>query len=724
VGAGGFITGYSFDDTGRTRVARADVYGAYIWLEDRQRWAQLVKASTMPADTRGQDVVSTGVYEIVVAPSNADRIYMALKDKIYRSDDRGRSFMDLKGPKGNPADLNGYEFNKYGPFLAVAPHDPDLVLFGTATNGLWRSANGGERWSRVETVPVGRDLRDAPGLQTPGAIVAFDRTRSSRVWVVSGGNGVFLSDDEGKTFAPAPNHAAAAPATLRQLSIASDGTIFGVDSESQSAWRYRYGAWAKLDGLPPSRFAAVAAQPNSPIVWVFTEGGRPYRSRDGGNTWIRLLHGAEISKGDPRYLEANDVGYWAMSRVAFDPVDFNRLWVAAGTGVYYADVASTLFKITWQSRLQGIEELVATDAIKPPGRSLLLGGWDFGIHRKEDLQAYSSTFGPKRRVLISAQQLAWTPADPDFVVTNASDARTSCCAEDGDAVLAGYSTDAGKHWTKFKSLPHPPGTEATDPWRMSFGSIAISARDPDNIAWLPTYDRSPYVTKDRGVTWSRVVLAGEKLPFTGSHAAMHLPRKTLAADRVLAGTFYLMHSGGGHNPDLEGLWKTVDGGTVWTRVFKGALAPHAEQAAKLRSVPGRAGHLFFTAGTLGPFDTRLRRSTTGGERWEALDEVDQVDDVAFGKPVPGGAYPTLFISGRVGGIYGIWRSTDTGRTWRRLTDFAMGSLDRVNVIEGDPDVFGRVYVGFGGSGWVYGEPSLCTPTAPTLGADAECTSVQ
>ncbi|VWX61110.1 conserved hypothetical protein [Burkholderiales bacterium 8X] len=727
VGAGGFITGLSSDREGKTRVARADVYGAYLWHEDEQRWSQLVNTASMPAATHAQNIVSDGVYEIAVAPTDPRRIYMALKNTVYRSDDRGTRFVDTRLPAGAGETPANDEFRHAGPYLAISPDDPNLVLFGTPHGGLWRSTDGGAHWAAVPSMPQSRDQQPAPGMQAPGIIVMYEPSPRSRVWAVAAGHGVFVSKDQGKTFERLPDRGGPAPTMLRQGTFAPDGSFYGVDADTRSAWRYRDGSWTSLVGpgrLPAERFAAVAVQPTTSQVFVFTEGGKPFRSADGGQSWSRLEHRAHISDGDPSYLRANDIGYWAMGQVSFDPVDGRRLWVAAGTGVYYTDLAGSTSLITWKSRLRGIEELVANDVVKPPGQSPLLAGWDFGIHLKDDLDAYSTTFGPKERMLISAQQLAWTPADPRFIVTNASDARTFCCSEDGDAVLAGFSVDGGRRWTRFRTLPHPPGTRADDPWRMSFGSIAVAANDIDNIVWLPTYHRAPYYTKDRGASWQRVVLPGEKLPLTGSHPALHYHRKTLAADRVLPGVFYLMHGGEGANAGLAGLWVTQDGGARWRRVFEGAIAPHPEHSAKLRVVPGQPGHLFFTSGTLGPFDTRLRRSIDGGAHWRALDGVDQVDDIAFGKPAADAAYPTIFVSARLRGGFGIWRSTDAASSWQRVATFPLGSLDQITVIEGDPDVFGRVYVGFKGSGWAYGQPASCEPAPFRAGASFDCSAIE
>ena len=745
IGAGGFITGLSADPSGTTRLARTDVYGAYLWLAREGRWAQLVTSASMPPDDLVQNGLNDGVYDIVVAPSDPDRIYLAIKGRIYRSDDRGRHFRrtaPVDPSKPIRFDPNS-EFRLYGPFLAVDPDDPDRVLLGTPEQGLWRSDNGGERWQRVDSVPVNADFRPEPGVQSPGAMIWFSPSRgpaddaqaASEGWpgarraprairVLAHGHGLFESRDGGRHFAPLAAPDQPQPTRLIQGSFAPDGSFFGVDHETRSAWRHRDGRWVELTrrtGLGPNRFAAVAVHRDG-RVFVFDEGSKSWVSEDDGRSWTRLAHRSHVGRADPPWLKVSNQSYFAISQVAFDPVRPDRLWVDAGTGVYRAEVARGVSLIDWQSDTRGVEELVANDILKPPGRAPLFAAWDFGIHVRDDLDSFSTTYGPKERVVIAAQQLAGSPADPAFVATNASDTRTFCCAEDGDAILASYSLDGGRHWTRFPTLPQPPGTKADDPWRMSFGMIAASSSDTRNLIWAPSFNRAPFYTRDLGNSWHRVSLPGETLPFTGSHADLYLHRKTLVADPVEPATFYWWHSGDGDNRALLGLWKTGDGGEHWRRVHEGEIAPHHDKSAKLRAVPGKAGHLFFTSGVYGPFDTRLRRSTDGGRSWRALD-VDWVDDVAFGKPARGADYPTVFVAGRIDGRYGLWRSTDAAGSWKRIGRFPLGSLDQVTVMAGDPDVFGRVYLGFKGSGWVYGEPGDCRPAPYHLGDIRECVAV-
>jgi len=731
IGAGGYITGLSSDDRGVSRVARTDVHGAYIWAPAANRWQQLVTAASMPEADQRQNGMNEGVYEIAVAPSDGNRIYMVIKGFVYRSVDRGAHWARPAEQPPFPVALNANgEFRRYGPFMAVSPRNPDLVLFGTPAAGLWRSADGGVHWSRVASVPSSTDKRPAPGVQAPGNLIWFERgagrTPTGRIWVMSPGNGMYVSSDNGVTFSAQTTDGGERPMSLARGAFAPDGTFFGVDPAGKEVWRYRGGRWSTMTeaaALSPRAFAAVAITPDG-AIYVFDEGGRTFRSNNGGDSWWPLKRSSSAGDGDPPWLRVSNQGYFATADVEPDPVDPKRLWVAAGTGVYTASVAPSDFSLQWVSQSRGIEELVATDVVQPPGGAPLFAALDFGVRVRDDLDHFSTGYGPRERVLIAVQQVDWSPADPHFLVTNASDTRLHCCAEDGQSVLAGFSQDGGQSWTRFATLPQPPGTSPGDPWRMSFGTIAVSANDTKNIVWEPSFNRSPFYTMDRGVTWNRVVLAGEKLPFTGSHQSYFLPRKTLAADRVLPGVFYLVHSGEGANAALTGVWRTADGGAHWQRVYTGEIAPMSRFAAKLRAVPGKAGHLFFTSGVGDAPDTVLRRSTDGGAHWSRVDGVDHVDDVAFGRAARAGAYPTIFISGKVHGVYGIWRSVDDAASWQRVAGFPLGRLDQVTAMDADKDVFGRVYIGYMGSGWLYGEPAPCTIAPFRAGADSDCARVE
>lgn len=713
IGGGGFITGLSADNKGMTFVARSDVHGAWIWQPSHDRWELLVTAASMPADALHQNGMNEGVYEIAVAPSDAQRIYLAVKGAVYRSTDRGGHWWrPAVSPFPKDFDPNGPN-RHYGPFLSIDPASPDHVLFGPPKAGLWRSADGGSTWRRVSGLPA---LARVSGMDTnrpPGVTSWFEPGAQGRVWAMVPGRGMFLSSDGGQHFEPLPNRGEQAPLSIRRGVFTPEGAFIGADIAARKLWKYEGRRWTDLtaSGAVASKaWAAVAVNPRDGALLAFTEGGDVSRAGSDGRRWWPVYRNSRAGEKDPPWLRISNQGYFATGMVMFDPVVPNLMWTAAGFGVFRAQAPDWPGPLTWESQSRGIEEIVATDIISPPGIAPMFAGWDFGIHVKSRLDTYSTTYGPRERVIIAVQQLAWSPADPSFVATNASDTRQNCCAQDGQSVLAGYSNDAGRTWSRFPVLPTPPGTSPQDPWRMAYGAMAVATGDTRNIIWMPSGNRAPFYTMDRGQTWKRVVFPGEKLPFTGSHARYMLTRKPLAADGARPATFYIVHSGNASNAALAGLWRSDDGGMRWQHVFKGEIAPVSGGAAKLRAMPGKAGALYFTSGVTGGPDTRLRRSLDGGASWESLSRVTDVDDIAFGKAAKGAKDPAIYLSGKVDGRYGIWRSVDGAGSWQRLVDFPMGRLDQVTVIEADKQVFGRVYIGYMGSGFLYGEPDRCRPS--------------
>jgi len=76
-------------------------------------------------------------------------------------------------------------------------------------------------------------------------------------------------------------------------------------------------------------------------------------------------------------------------------------------------------------------------------------------------------------------------------------------------------------------------------------------------------------------------------------------------------------------------------------------------------------------------------------------------NVALGKAAEGLDYPTIFIYGRVNDVLGYWMSTNEGATWTAIGDYPTGLYDWPAVMEGDMDIHGRLYIGFGGNGFVY-----------------------
>jgi photosystem II stability/assembly factor-like uncharacterized protein len=224
-----------------------------------------------------------------------------------------------------------------------------------------------------------------------------------------------------------------------------------------------------------------------------------------------------------------------------------------------------------------------------------------------------------------------------------------------------YSTDGGATWTPFAGAPVSAA---------GGGTVAISA-DGGTVVWTAS-GQVPYVSIDRGKNWT---------------ASSGLPVGTaVVADRSTAGVFYALSGGT--------LFASTDGGRSFTARAKGLAGE------RLKAVPGIAGDLWIA--DVGG----LSHSTDGGASFSRLGSVQGAIAVGFGKAAPGARYHALYLIGTVNGVTGIFRSTDGGTAWVRINDDQHQYGGGTGVITGDPDVYGRVYMGSNAArGVLYGEPS-------------------
>jgi photosystem II stability/assembly factor-like uncharacterized protein len=114
-------------------------------------------------------------------------------------------------------------------------------------------------------------------------------------------------------------------------------------------------------------------------------------------------------------------------------------------------------------------------------------------------------------------------------------------------------------------------------------------------------------------------------------------------------------------------------------------------------VPGIEGDVWLTTGK------ELNHSTDSGKNWETIASVNAAHALGFGKPAEGKKYPALYLVGKIGEVAGFFRSDDIGATWVRIND-DRHQFGFCGIITGDPRKYGRVYLGTGGRGILYGDP--------------------
>jgi hypothetical protein len=121
-------------------------------------------------------------------------------------------------------------------------------------------------------------------------------------------------------------------------------------------------------------------------------------------------------------------------------------------------------------------------------------------------------------------------------------------------------------------------------------------------------------------------------------------------------------------------------------------------------VPGSEGHIWVAL-----YGNGLTRSVNSGQTFTKVSNVTNCSAVGVGKADKGATYPTIYIWGTVGGITGVYRSTDQGANWVRINDdqHQYGGLANGQYVIGDMNVFGRVYMSTAGRGVAFGSTYDC-----------------
>jgi photosystem II stability/assembly factor-like uncharacterized protein len=684
LGSGGFVTGIDIAKDG-TKIVRTDTSGAYIWDDAASKWRGMQTRSSMPKTEWGHETITDGdIYEACIAPNNSNYIYIVFNGFVFKSIDRGVKFTKTSLPKIKASGTDSHRMT--GKRMAIDPNNPNVVIVGCQERGAFLTSDGGANWTKIASIP---------GPKTPsGTLIAFDpasgtandRTRS--VYVASGGNGVYKSSDGGATFTLMQG----SPTDHHRMVVDQTGTVWVSSGKPSRVGLLKTGSssWTTIAPAGTGVVNSIAINPaDARHVVAAQDSGFISQSFDGGASWTDVYYplypngaGRRVATDIP-WLAWTNEQYMTNGDMMFDPTAPNKLYFVEGIGVWWTNPPKTYTAFDWNSQSKGIEQLVVSKIISPPGGSPLVFSWDRAVFKVDNPDIYPSTHGPNRKhALLAGWSGDYAVNEPNFIV-----GLMNWWGYDE----SGYSMDGGATWTKFASVPADVSAGKIG------GCIAVSTKD--NIVWVPNNNANAYVTKDRGASWQRIILPGTPTSGeTGFGWAYYTNRQIVTADKATPGTFYLynyLNSGG--------VFRSTDGGTNWTRIFSGPLGSATGVNCSMTAVPGKAGHLFFTGSWQSgenPFQAPFRRSTDGGETWKDVPKVNEVYSFGFGKAAEGSDYPAIYIAGYVDRVWGIWRSDDNAANWNRIGDYPNDRSDLMSTLTGDMNVYGRVYIGFHGAGSV------------------------
>lgn len=755
VGGGGWVTGFVVHPSAPDNVyARTDVGGIYKWQTASESWEQLITFERMPLDfleynsNLGDAFYRGRAYEVLsigLDPTDADIVYFAAgggryedaEEGIFMKSTDGGTTWDWKDKlsipiKGNKSD------RQFTERITVDPLNPQVVYYGSQKDGLWTSSDGGENWSKTDSGQIpdedvqfsidGTSLfigvqriicEPSQGLATNG--------RTKLQYALVAGFGIYRTNDGGASWSRIYDvtNSGSLPSNSKYFTDAdyADGKLyFAIKSERLTIFD---GTSFEQTSLTDNRIFDIAVDPNNnDIAYAVINGfSRFYKTENGGDNWITMPHG-NGSLPEPDFFTSSLApwkensslrNYLSVGELVIDPFDSNRLWFAEGMGVWRADNIQNTNSFVFKDQSKGIEMMVASD-VAASSSYVTFMTWDrVGFTKTTS----SLDITPDEQTLNTLDFSTGTSVDiapnGEFMAAVASDHR-GCC---GDGDFSGYSEDGGATWSRFGSIVVKPQqrNNVNNPAALEFGEISISANDNSNMVWVSRRLNSDitdiYYTLDKGNSWSKASENG------WDNKGFHFltSKKALTADRVLPGTFYLMEWQNGQ------MYKSSDKGQTWSST--NASIPKRIWHGQLKAVDGYEGHLWMSTG----FDHRepatergLWRSVDGGESMEKQEGIQDAWAVGYGKAYQNNPYPTIYIYGKINDEWGIYRSVDEGLNWVKVGEYPLGLFDGVTAIAGDPEIFGRVYMGYLGNTFVYGE--ITSENQPVVGVSVKPTSFE
>jgi hypothetical protein len=240
-----------------------------------------------------------GVFSLAVSAADGAVYAGTEPSALYRSDDRGETWRELKSllelPSRPTWSFPPRPWTSHVRWIAPSPHDANVLLAGIELGGLMRSADGGETW-----------VDHRPGAQRDVHSLAWHPRATGRAYE-AGGGGTAWSDDAGETWQRADEGrdrnytwSVAVDPDDPELWYVSASTgphaAHGRGDPQAKIYRRREDRWSALDGGLPEPLTAM------PYALVAVEGGLVAGLAD-GEIWGSADHGdtwqAYNLQGDP-----------------------------------------------------------------------------------------------------------------------------------------------------------------------------------------------------------------------------------------------------------------------------------------------------------------------------------------------------------------------------------------------------------------------------------------
>ncbi len=617
---------------------------------------------------------------LAIHPANPDIMYIGGDiEGVYKTTDGGQTWKLINN--NLVQDIYSSDIY-YVTNIVLDPVNPDRIYLCTLS-GLFRSNDGGQTWEPLYV------LNDGESTFTPVADVAIDPTNTDRIFMGRGEPALlgaqdystsrfepwspdpnipgelYLSEDGGQTWHLLPLDLPEGMSINDILLLDSQtllvSTMVGVYKSTDGGQTWT----ASNTGLPHTNTYGFQWVPTFPAPTIFltlhtigdvqqgesTFQGGIFRSTDLGNTW------EDITGNLPRFDASNEL-FYAYWRIAVHPDQPNRLYIANSRGG------------SWEKA--GI--YVTDNALAPHPTWTLLYAPQRGAWLK-----------PPFFVDPYAFILGIAPSDPRVLVTGTIDVE--------------ISRDAGNTWQQTFTQEISP-----DHWRgnglemMNTETIAFSS-SPDTF-YIGYDDFGPFRTDDGGNSFIRLDKTMDPVipPLTGIDGA-----KDILVDPTRADYLYLSRwegSQGGYSTNYfaGGVLKSTDGGLTQVPIMNGLpLADNFPDTGAGRfdlAMDPKAGSPGTRTLYAAVYHHGVYKTTDGGAQWTAINQGLGTDASRAWEILVNPFHPQELYLGTIARgeedplPQGLFKSSDGGQTWQRITTFPSGG----DVLFLHMDALQRLYV--------------------------------
>jgi photosystem II stability/assembly factor-like uncharacterized protein len=540
--------------------------------------------------------------------------------------------------------------------LAADPRDPDRIFLGTSAGYLYLSSDNGASWTRFAR----------PGKSAEMVLdhIAIDPADSRNMFVagwnaqVPSDGDLFRSRDGGKTWEiVADLHGK----SLRALSIATTNPKILVAGALDGIYRSGDGGHS-WDRISPENHAelknveSIAIDPVNPDIIYAGTWHLPWKTEDSGKTWHNIKKGV---------IDDSDV-----FSIVIDPLQPANLFISACSGIYRSESAGDLFR-----KIQGIPYSARRTRIlqmDPTDHKVVYAGTTEGLWKTIDAGATwkrmtgsniiinDVLIDPRRpsHVLLATDRsgvlasddggATFTPSNRGFthrqvasLLVDRNDSAVLYAGVLNDKEFGGVfvSRDAGRTWKQTSN-----GLEARDVFVLRQAADNSLIAGTDHGIFALTSNASRWVPRN-------VLLGSKSEPATSRKNSGRLPAANELASRVgvleLAEKKWMAATS-------KGLFVSSDSGASWKQEsLPGIGVPVSiSVAGKVLAVAGR---------------NMVAVSVNGGESWlpsKPLDPEFAIDAVAVDNS------GDIWLGARAG----LFRSTDAGDSWKRVTSLRLANI--------------------------------------------------